>query len=191
MKAVGCEPSIFSGKPVIRIMLLLNLFYRSSVLSFRASFSLDRAVQVDSRVSSLFRSWRSIIALSAESWTESLATIRPSIEMRSFSMTAKVSGVLLVLACCSFGLGAHGSFWLPCGLRSWIFSGDCSPVGWLCFSGFPMFSKLPLKLAQDDCDSKTCINQNVLIQPTPSSLKPDVSAQPYFNGGNELPAHQY
>lgn len=46
-------PSTFSGKPVIRMLLRLDLFSRSSVLSLRASFSLDRVMQVDSRVAYL------------------------------------------------------------------------------------------------------------------------------------------
>lgn len=52
-KAVGCTPSTFSGKPVMLMLFHLNLFSRSSVLSLRLSFSLDRAKQVDLRVANL------------------------------------------------------------------------------------------------------------------------------------------
>ena len=72
-------------------------------------------MQVDSRVSSLVSIsfndiftcwmvclWRSIIALSAESWTESLAVMRSSVKLRRFSMSAKgiASSMLFILTRC-------------------------------------------------------------------------------------------
>ena len=103
-KAAGRMPSAFSGEPVVRMIFHLDLFSRSSVSNLRLSFSLDRAKQVHLRVANLVsmslsevsmcwivRSCRSIVARSAESWSKSLAIMRSSIDLRSFSMSARVS----------------------------------------------------------------------------------------------------
>lgn len=109
-----------------------DLFSRSSVLSRRLWFSLDRVRQVDSRVAYLVSislsdasiwSCRSTVAWSAENWLESLVMMRSSIAFRSFSMSASVSGVL----------SASWLLWLVSMLSLWLFSGDCFIVGWLCF----------------------------------------------------------
>jgi len=78
--------------------------------------------------------WRSIIAHSAESWTDSLVMMRSSIELRSFSMSARVSGV-----------GSLRSVLLDIFRRLL--------VGWLCFLvDFPMFRRLSHRSAQVNCD---------------------------------------
>lgn len=104
-KAVGCEPSIPSGKLVMRILLRLERFSRSSVLNFSAAFYFFKKPHVFSSsakrdcmsvmevsMSLIVLSWPSIRTLLAEKCANRVEIMCSSDFSSIASMSARVIG---------------------------------------------------------------------------------------------------